>query len=146
VYLTDLALEIIAKASAETDRLGRHKDSSSSGHLFEAKVGAPISNATLAKAVTRNAKELGIKEVAHWGRWTPHDLRRTMRTGLSACKIRPDIAELAIGHHKQGNLKVYDQHEYEQEIQFAFEAWERRLLSIVSNTQQSDVIALEVVN
>jgi integrase len=35
-------------------------------------------------------------------RWTLHDLRRTMRTGLGRLGVEPHIAELVIGHAKKG--------------------------------------------
>jgi hypothetical protein len=38
-----------------------------------------------------------------------------MRTGLSACRIRPDIAEMVIGHTKKGIVATYDRHGFEAE-------------------------------
>jgi integrase len=37
-------------------------------------------------------------------RWTPHDLRRTFRTGLGRLGIPPHIAELCIAHRKPSNV------------------------------------------
>lgn len=98
VHLTTTALAIIAAAKAEVARLDDRRAVPASGHIFEAWPGKSISNAALARAVDRMAGALAAKDVPPWGRWTPHDLRRTMRTGLSACRVRPDIAELTIGH------------------------------------------------
>jgi hypothetical protein len=67
-----------------------------------------------------------------------------MRTALSACKVRPDIAELTIGHSKRGITAVYDQHGFEDERRAALEAWERRLLRIVSG-QNADLAKDNVV-
>jgi integrase len=64
-------------------------------------------------------------------RWTPHDLRRTCRTALSSLGVRPDVAELVIGHQQTGLAKIYDQHRYDAEKRDALEKWERRLLAIV---------------
>jgi integrase len=47
--------------------------------------------------------------------FTPHDLRRTFRTRLSAVGIMPHIAEKMLNHALKGVLAVYDQHDYEQE-------------------------------
>jgi hypothetical protein len=55
-----------------------------------------------------------------------------MRTGLSAARVRPDIAELVIGHTKRGIVAVYDQHGFDAERRLALEAWEARLLQIVA--------------
>jgi integrase len=60
-----------------------------------------------------------------------HDVRRTMRTGLSALPIPDLIRELVIGHTKPGLHKVYDQHAYENEKRHALELWATRLRSIV---------------
>jgi integrase len=61
-----------------------------------------------------------------------HDLRRTMRTRLSALRVPYEIAELAIGHSKRGLARVYDQHQYEAELREAFTAWNTMLRGIVS--------------
>mgnify|MGYP005989663669 CR=1 FL=1 len=135
VYLTDTALEILDCASADLDRLQKRRNVPSKGYLFEARPERPITNAALCRAIDRHSEALGAKDVPPWGRWTPHDLRRTMRTGLSACKVRPDIAELTIGHVKTGMVAVYDQHSFEDEQREAVIAWENRLAAIVEGSK-----------
>jgi integrase len=61
-----------------------------------------------------------------------HDIRRTVRTRLSALRVPYEIAELAIGHSKRGLARVYDQHQYETELREAFTAWNKLLMEIVS--------------
>lgn len=139
VYLTDAALQIIADAKVEIDRLSERRKAPWSGHVFEARPGAAITNAALARAVERSRDALGNVASDQWGHWTPHDLRRTMRTGLSAAKIRPDIAELTIGHTKRGIVAVYDQHGFADERRAALEAWERRLMLVIAG-QDPDAI------
>lgn len=145
VYLTDAALEIIAEVKVELERLQGRRKAPPSGFIFEASPGKAIGNAALARAVERTHSALGAKLVDPWGRWTPHDLRRTMRTGLSACRIRPDIAELTIGHTKRGIVAVYDQHAFDAERQAALEAWEARLLRIISGQNPDAAHADNVV-
>jgi integrase len=60
-----------------------------------------------------------------------HDLRRTMRTHLSALPVPDLVRELVIGHTKPGLHKVYDQHQYENEKREALELWADRLQGIV---------------
>jgi len=60
-----------------------------------------------------------------------HDIRRTMRTGLSALPIPPDVAELVIAHARPGLRRVYDQYSFEAEKRHALELWARRLRDIV---------------
>ena len=61
-----------------------------------------------------------------------HDIRRTVRTGLSAVPNISDLVrELVIGHTKPGLHKVYDQYAYLDEKRFALDAWAARLRSII---------------
>ena len=122
VYLSDTALALLDSA-----RAGRR-----GGYIFAPVDGAPITNGALARAVRRCSAALGARDDPQWGPWRPHDLRRTMRTGLSACRIRPDIAEMTVGHAKRGIVAVYDLHGFEAERRAALEAWEARLLRIVA--------------
>jgi integrase len=61
-----------------------------------------------------------------------HDLRRTMRTGLSALPIPDLVRELVIAHTKPGLHRVYDQFVYIDEKRQALELWAARLRDIVS--------------
>jgi integrase len=63
--------------------------------------------------------------------WGLHDLRRSMRTRLSALPISPVVRELMIGHAQQGIAAVYDLHSYENEQREGFELWCGRLRDIV---------------
>jgi integrase len=61
-----------------------------------------------------------------------HDLRRTVRTRLSALGIQDHVAELVIGHARKGLARVYDQHRYLDEMRAALAAWAQRLGTIVA--------------
>jgi len=147
VYLSDIAIDILNEAKAELDRLQVRRSVPWEGFLFEAKPGSPVTNAALCRAVNRHHVSLCAKDVHPWGRWTPHDLRRTMRTGLSACRVRPDIAELTIGHVKTGMVAVYDQHAFEDERRGALISWEVRLMAIIegqgTETTMANVVSIE---
>jgi len=60
-----------------------------------------------------------------------HDIRRTMRTGLSALPVPDLVRELVIAHSKPGLHKVYDQFAYLDEKRRALDLWAARLRSIV---------------
>lgn len=64
--------------------------------------------------------------------FTLHDLRRTVRTGLSSVGVLPVIAELTIGHKQTGISAIYDRHRYDLEKRDALERWERKLLATVN--------------
>ena len=63
--------------------------------------------------------------------WCIHDIRRTVRTGLSALRVADHVSELVIAHTKQGLHKVYDQFAYLDEKREALALWAARLRSIV---------------
>jgi integrase len=64
--------------------------------------------------------------------WTNHDLRRVVRSGLSALRIPHNVAESVLAHRPPGIVGVYDTHEYLDEKREALEAWAQRVMSIVS--------------
>jgi integrase len=65
--------------------------------------------------------------------WVLHDVRRSVRTHLSAIPGISDLVrELVIGHTKPGLHRIYDQFTYVDEKRAALAAWESRLRSIVN--------------
>jgi hypothetical protein len=67
-----------------------------------------------------------------WKDWVNHDLRRTLRSGLSALKIPQEVSEAVIAHAKRGIVGVYDVYDYDAEKREALEAWAARLHEIVN--------------
>lgn len=55
--------------------------------------------------------------------WSPHDLRRTVRTGLSRLGCRSEIAEAVLGHSRKGVEGTYDLHSYESECREWLQRW-----------------------
>lgn len=123
VPLTQSASRILEHAKA----LG------SDTYVFNAR-GGPIDRAAVAKAVLRCAEAFNMQSPP----WRPHDLRRTMRTGLAAAGVSEVVAEVTIGHVRQGIASVYDRHRYDNEKRAALEAWERRLLRITEGKPHSN--------
>ena len=66
--------------------------------------------------------------------WTNHDIRRTVRSGLSRLKIAEEAREAVLAHARPGIKGVYDKHDYLDEKREALELWAARLRSIVSPT------------
>jgi integrase len=71
--------------------------------------------------------------------WTPHDLRRTCRTGLSRLKdehgraaVPPHIAERVLNHAQDRIAGTYDTHSYLDEKRDALEKWATHLQSLAS--------------
>jgi hypothetical protein len=125
VPLSDDALEIL-KALPSFD--GRD-------YLFSATFGKkPVNGFSKAKMILDREMLKVLREgdpKAELADFVIHDIRRTVRTGLSAIPNISDLVrELVIGHTKPGLHKVYDQHVYLDEKRFALDAWAARLRSI----------------
>ena len=85
-------------------------------YIFSTVSGArPISGFT--KFKQRLDRRLGAAVPANW---TLHDIRRTMRTHLSALPISGTVAELMIGHKQRGVRAVYDRFAYLDEQRSGF--------------------------
>lgn len=119
VPLASMALEVIDRARAF---------SSDCPYVFRSsyKDSSPVTRAALSRAVIRHKKEIGIPEP-----FTPHDLRRTLRTRLAELGVEDVVAERVIGHKLQGVLGVYNRHSYDIEKRQALEKWESKLRLIV---------------
>lgn len=62
--------------------------------------------------------------------WSIHDLRKTMRTGVSELTM-PHVAEIMLGHKLPGVWQVYDKHTYLDEQREAYEKWWDKVNKIV---------------
>jgi len=57
------------------------------------------------------------------GKWTPHDLRRTGATVMTALGVLPEVAERCLNHTEENKVKrTYQRHSYTNEMS---EAWNR---------------------
>lgn len=55
--------------------------------------------------------------------WTPHDLRRTVRTGLSRLKCPNEVAEAILGHTRGGVEGIYNLYKYDEECKKWLQVW-----------------------
>jgi integrase len=96
-----------------------------------------------AKAVNGFSKaKVRIDRLSGVADWKFHDLRRTMRTHLSALPVQDLVRELVIAHAKPGLHRVYDQHAYQDEKRHCLELWERRLLAILEPPPENVITLL----
>jgi integrase len=107
-----------------------YSDGSDYVFLSSHKPGRPVSRQALTRAVGRHWAEIGIKEA-----FTPHDLRRTVRSKLAELGVKDVVAERVLGHKLQGMMAVYNQHPYDVEKRQALTLWERRLREIVGHSE-----------
>jgi integrase len=71
-----------------------------------------------------------------------HDLRRTLRTGLSALRIDRDVREAVLAHTLGGIAAVYDHHDYFSEKKHALERWAERLAAINAQPRGSNIVPI----
>jgi integrase len=76
------------------------------------------------------------------GPWVLHDIRRSVRTNLSALTIPDNVRELVIGHAQPGLHQVYDQFQYVGEKRRALQLWAARLREIISPPPPASVTPL----
>jgi integrase len=105
------------------DKLPRFQ---SGDYLFSFSHGkAPVAN------FNRGKRALDAHMPADTPHFVFHDVRRSVRSQLSALKIEDHVAEKIIGHGRKGLQRVYDRHRYESEIREGLIAWQRKLRLIV---------------
>ncbi|MBN1783573.1 MAG: tyrosine-type recombinase/integrase [Alphaproteobacteria bacterium] len=93
----------------------------------------------LANAIRRHRAEMGISE-----RFTPHDLRRTLRTKLAELGVNDVIAEQVLGHKLPGIVGVYNRYQYDAEKRIALGLWEKRLSEIL-NPEPTNIVSFQKV-
>ena len=93
----------------------------------------------------KEAKEEGRDpKTIYLQNWTNHDIRRTMRTMLSALPVPQGeiVNELVIGHRKKKLHRTYDKYAYLPEKRIALDLWATKLESIV-NPQPGNVVTFK---
>ena len=122
-YLTPLTADAVKEFRTLKRRAGR------SPFVLPAVDGIGSLDAKLlTRSVARHLKRLGKLGIAEF---TLHDLRRTVRTGLSRLRVQPHIAERCLNHMQSGIAAVYDVHDYQDEKREAFERWAAHLRALM---------------
>ncbi|RJF81635.1 site-specific integrase [Azospirillum cavernae] len=122
VPLTQTARDIIASQPRVSDKFvfTTAPDSGFSGYSWAKTV--------LDKKVKERRASRGLEDMQPW---RLHDLRRTLRTGLSELRVGGDVAERVIGHVIGGVRGVYDRHAYMDEKRDALERWGAKVMGLV---------------
>lgn len=118
VYLSDFALSVLVslKALAGDNPLIFPKSTTRSmRQLFTDRQTDPAT-------AKRGRRKLNTNLLPSGGYWTPHDIRRTVRTLLARLGVDRDVAEKYIGHVEGDKIvKTYNLYEYAVERQEAAE-------------------------
>ena len=93
-------------------------------------------NHALRKAIEPTEKgerpAISLKDV------TPHDLRRTAASGMTALGVTRLVVSKVLNHVETGVTAVYDRHSYDAEKRHALETWAAHLESILSGKPKAD--------
>lgn len=87
----------------------------------------PVERRVVTRALDR-LLESGALPVPHF---TPHDLRRTVRSRLADLGVLPHVAEKILAHRLGGVLQVYDRAEYLPERAAAMAAWDAKVRELI---------------
>lgn len=128
VPLCPMALEVIETAK-------QYGDGTETGPVFRSshKPDEALTRPAITRAASRHWKEMGAESA-----FTPHDLRRTVRTRLAEIGVDDIVAEKVLGHKLQGMLAVYNRHAYLKEKRAALQQWETKLGQIVGERAMPD--------
>lgn len=63
--------------------------------------------------------------------WTPHDLRRTVRTGLSRLQCPNEVGEAVLGHTRGGVEGIYNLYKYDAECRKWLQIWADYMDSLI---------------
>jgi integrase len=111
------------------------------GYIFESpRGGKGMDVNAVAYSVRRNLERPNQDKSSSNGKmvvesWTPHDLRRTAATNLSALGFSDEVIDAVLNHVKKGVVAIYNRHGYDQEKQLALETWARKLESITTGIE-----------
>lgn len=102
----------------------------------------PIDRHSLNRALDRNLRtDDNPNGALALPKFTPHDLRRTVRTNLARLGVPVAIAERVINHLPESRLlAIYDQHGYDKEKRAALLRWDRKLRAIVGAKNDGNVV------
>lgn len=121
VPLSDQAWAIV---KAALDKAGDEPDAP----LFS-RIGEPVESNAIAKAARLKLQVIGEA-------WTPHDIRRTVATGMAGLGIAPHIVEAVLNHisgFRAGVAGVYNRAQYEPEKRRALNVWSAHVSALVSD-------------
>ncbi|GMN12558.1 MAG: tyrosine-type recombinase/integrase [Qipengyuania citrea] len=123
VPLSDEAAKIVESQTAKDD----------SEKLFPARGNGANGASGFSKTMSRLRPALEEAIAQPVPRWTLHDLRRTLATGLQRLGVRLEVTEAVLNHvsgSRAGIVGVYQRHDYFSEKREALDAWAEEVLRL----------------
>jgi integrase len=122
------------EAIAVLDGVKRIK--SEEGFIFTTTGDAPVSGWSRIKT------ELDRLMESTGSRWTLHDIRRTVATGMQRIGIRMEVAEKVLNHTSGsfgGIVGVYQRHDFAKEKRAALDVWAREVERLVGGQTATEI-------
>jgi integrase len=128
VPLSSLAIDLLEEIKNASSDLEEIKEAKSdSDWLFPSPRGnRPMAPEAASHALRNNLKSIGVERV------TPHDLRRTGASNLTAMGVPRLVVSKLLNHAEGGVTSIYDRYQYFAEKRHALDSWGTRLMEIVS--------------
>ena len=95
-----------------------------------------IAEGSLPHAVLSNLPKLVIDH------FTPHDLRRTTATMMTAMGFQRLTVGKILNHSEGGATKIYDRYTYDEEKRQALEAWGSKLKNIITDEKSAKTVEI----
>ena len=88
----------------------------------------------------KNRSKHAVALTLSCGKWTPHDLRRTAATLMTALGVLPDIADKCLNHKDQKRMqRIYQLHNYDAEKKLAWKLLGERL-DLLTSTKTENIL------
>ena len=129
IFLAPLAQEILSNCPEFTG--GEYFFSASGGlHGIRSDTWSRALDLHIRPRIEETASKIGEAPISE--HWSPHDLRRTVRTGLTGwCEVAPDTAERVLNHAIGGIRAHYDFADYRPHVREALLRWNSFLSTLV---------------
>jgi integrase len=121
VPLSDLALQLLEKLKPL---------SNNSRWLFP----SPKGDAHIAPTAIDHALRRNLEKFPDVKAFTPHDLRRTAASHMTALGISRLVVSKLLNHVENSVTAIYDRHSYDEEKRLALNAWSKKLATITTTT------------
>ena len=119
--------------------LRRRREATAGDYAFPGPQRAHMTAANLSKPLKRVCARLARIGIASF---TPHDLRRTVETGMAAAKVPKEYRDRVLNHVDASvGGKHYNMYDYMDEKREALEKWWRRLDGMITDNE-SNVVPL----
>lgn len=145
VYLSEFALrhfKALQKINGSTSWC--YPDRSGKRHVCPKTVTKQVADRQLAddrKPMSNRSKSADSLKLSG-GKWTPHDLRRTAGTMMTALGVLPEVADKCLNHVEQNRIRrIYLRHSYDAEKREAWRLLGERL-DLLTRKDADNVVTL----